>query len=103
MGRTFFCNQMKPLWFNLFHFLFAAQIAKEPPPLREIPPSCNPLTAEIIKMGLEKEPVQRASASELRTKASTALQEGSSVPHLWLVFHAGTVGTQHSCHCSSGT
>lgn len=81
---------MKPLWFNLFRFLFAVQIAKEPPPLREIPPSCNPLTAEIIKMGLEKEPVQRASASELRTKASTALQEGSSLPPLQLL-PAGTV------------
>lgn len=89
MGRTFFCNQMKPLWFNLFRFLFAVQIAKEPPPLREIPPSCNPLTAEIIKMGLQKEPVQRASASELRTKASTALQEGSRVvPPVGLLSHA---------------
>ncbi|KAJ7410931.1 hypothetical protein WISP_105390 [Willisornis vidua] len=53
----------------------ARQIAKEPPPLREIPPSCNPLTAEIIKLGLEKEPLQRASAAELKTKASVALEE----------------------------
>ncbi|KFV61637.1 Mitogen-activated protein kinase kinase kinase 14 [Dryobates pubescens] len=68
---------------NLFHFLFVTQIAKEPPPLREIPPSCNPLTAEIIKMGLEKEPVQRASASELKTKASVALEEVGGVTSPW--------------------
>ncbi|POI30640.1 hypothetical protein CIB84_005610 [Bambusicola thoracicus] len=62
-------------WTQYYNHPLCLKIAKEPPPLREIPPSCNPLTAEIIKMGLEKEPVQRASASELRTKASTALQE----------------------------
>jgi len=82
---------VKPLWSNLFHFLFVTQIAKEPPPLREIPPSCNPLTAEIIKMGLEKEPVQRASASELKMKTSVALEEGSDAPYLKLLIHAGKV------------
>lgn len=82
---------MKPLRSSLFHFLFVSQIAKEPPPLREIPPSCNPLTAEIIKMGLEKEPVQRASASELKTKTSVALEEGRNVPYIKLLSHAGKV------------
>ncbi|NXD87648.1 M3K14 kinase, partial [Halcyon senegalensis] len=72
-----------PLWSNLSHFLFVTQIAKEPPPLREIPPSCNPLTAEIIKMGLEKEPVQRASAAELKTKTSVALEEVGGVTSPW--------------------
>lgn len=33
-------------------------------------------------MGLEKEPGQRASASELRTKTSAALEEGRNVPSL---------------------
>lgn len=84
---------MKPLWSNLFHFLFVTQIAKEPPPLREIPPSCNPLTAEIIKMGLEKEPLHRASASELKTKTSVALEEGRNVLYLKLVIRTGKVAT----------
>lgn len=70
-------------WTQYYNHPLCLKIAKEPPPLREIPPSCNPLTAEIIKMGLEKEPVQRASASELRTKASTALQEVGGVTSPW--------------------
>lgn len=84
---------MKPLWSNLFHFLFVTQIAKEPPPLREIPPSCNPLTAEIIKMGLEKEPLHRASASELKTKTSVALEEGRNVLCLKFVICTHKVAT----------
>lgn len=70
-------------WTQYYNHPLCLKIAKEPPPLREIPPSCNPLTAEIIKMGLQKEPVQRASASELRTKASTALQEVGGVTSPW--------------------
>uniref|UniRef100_A0A8C3L0L4 Mitogen-activated protein kinase kinase kinase 14 n=1 Tax=Chrysolophus pictus TaxID=9089 RepID=A0A8C3L0L4_CHRPC len=70
-------------WTQYYNHPLCLKIAKEPPPLREIPPSCNPLTAEIIKMGLEKEPVHRASASELRTKASTALQEVGGVTSPW--------------------
>ncbi|OXB56644.1 hypothetical protein ASZ78_003935 [Callipepla squamata] len=62
-------------WTQYYNHPLCLKIAKEPPPLREIPPSCNRLTAEIIKMGLEKEPVQRASASELRTKTRAALEE----------------------------
>lgn len=70
-------------WTQYYNHPLCLKIAKEPPPLREIPPSCNPLTAEIIKMGLEKEPVQRASASELKTKASVALEEVGGVTSPW--------------------
>ncbi|NWR57815.1 M3K14 kinase, partial [Bucorvus abyssinicus] len=70
-------------WTQYYNHPLCLKIAKEPPPLREIPPSCNPLTAEIIKMGLEKEPVQRASASELRTKTSAALEEVGGVTSPW--------------------
>ncbi|KAJ7412611.1 hypothetical protein BTVI_45923 [Pitangus sulphuratus] len=62
-------------WTQYYNHPLCLKIAKEPPPLREIPPSCNPLTAEIIKLGLEKEPLQRASAAELKTKTSVALEE----------------------------
>lgn len=40
-------------------------------------------------MGLEKEPVQRASASELKTKTSVALEEGRNVLYLKLLIRAG--------------
>ncbi|NXV90518.1 M3K14 kinase, partial [Calonectris borealis] len=70
-------------WTQYYNHPLCLKIAKEPPPLREIPPSCNPLTVEIIKMGLEKEPVQRASASELKTKTSVALEEVGGVTSPW--------------------
>ncbi|XP_062451692.1 mitogen-activated protein kinase kinase kinase 14 [Rhea pennata] len=70
-------------WTQYYNHPLCLKIAKEPPPLREIPPSCNPLTAEIIKMGLEKEPVQRASASELKTKTTVALEEVGGVTSPW--------------------
>lgn len=57
---------------------FGPQIANEPPPVREIPPSCSPLTAQAIQEGLRKEPVHRASATELRGKVGRALQQGKS-------------------------
>lgn len=57
---------------------FDPQIASEPPPVREIPPSCAPLTAQAIQEGLRKEPGHRASAVELGGKVSLALQHGKS-------------------------
>ncbi|XP_036254846.1 mitogen-activated protein kinase kinase kinase 14 [Molothrus aeneus] len=70
-------------WTQYYNHPLCLKIAKEPPPLREIPPSCNPLTAEIIKLGLEKEPLQRASASELKTKTTVALEEVGGVRSPW--------------------
>lgn len=58
--------------------LFDSQIASEPPPVREIPPSCAPLTAQAIEEGLRKEPGRRASAVELGGKVSLALQHGKN-------------------------
>ncbi|KAK2110969.1 hypothetical protein P7K49_010715 [Saguinus oedipus] len=51
------------------------QIASEPPPVREIPPSCAPLTAQALQEGLRKEPIHRVSAAELGGKVSQALQQ----------------------------
>ncbi|XP_044302863.1 mitogen-activated protein kinase kinase kinase 14 isoform X2 [Varanus komodoensis] len=62
-------------WTRYYNHPLCLKIAKEPPPLREIPPSCHPFTAQVIKAGLEKEPTKRSSAAELRMKASTALEQ----------------------------
>uniref|UniRef100_A0A8C7JUL3 Mitogen-activated protein kinase kinase kinase 14a n=1 Tax=Oncorhynchus kisutch TaxID=8019 RepID=A0A8C7JUL3_ONCKI len=60
----------RPLYFK---------IANEPPPLREIPPDCSPFTANVIKVGLQKEPTKRASAPELKGRAARALREGEGL------------------------
>ncbi|XP_047427143.1 mitogen-activated protein kinase kinase kinase 14 [Mugil cephalus] len=62
-------------WTRYYTCRLYLKIANEPPPLREIPPDCSPLTAEVIKAGLEKDPVKRSSASELKDKADRALRE----------------------------
>ncbi|XP_055431626.1 mitogen-activated protein kinase kinase kinase 14 isoform X2 [Bubalus kerabau] len=61
-------------WTQYFRGPLCLKIASEPPPVREIPPSCAPLTAQAIQEGLRKEPVHRASAVELGGKVSLALQ-----------------------------
>lgn len=65
-----------------FPWLIGLQIANEPPPLREIPPDCGSLTAEVIKAGLQKDPLKRSSATDLREKTDRALREGKSALHL---------------------
>lgn len=61
-------------WMSLIECI---QIANEPPPLREIPPDCGPLTAEVLRAGLQKDPGKRASASVLKEKTIKALKEGN--------------------------
>ncbi|XP_076121257.1 mitogen-activated protein kinase kinase kinase 14 [Alosa pseudoharengus] len=61
-------------WTRLYSRPLYLTIANEPPPLREIPPDCCPLVTEVLKAGLEKEPIRRASAQELRVQATRALQ-----------------------------
>ncbi|XP_008302499.1 mitogen-activated protein kinase kinase kinase 14 [Stegastes partitus] len=62
-------------WTRYYTCRLYLKIANEPPPLREIPPDCSPLTAEVIKAGLQKDPVKRSSASELKEKTDAALRE----------------------------
>ncbi|XP_035470607.1 mitogen-activated protein kinase kinase kinase 14 isoform X2 [Scophthalmus maximus] len=62
-------------WTRYYTCRLYLKIADEPPPLREIPPDCSPLTAEVLKAGLQKDPVKRASASDLKEKALRALKE----------------------------
>ncbi|XP_061448173.1 mitogen-activated protein kinase kinase kinase 14 [Rhineura floridana] len=70
-------------WTQYYNHPLCLKIAKEPPPLREIPPSCHPFTANLIKAGLEKEPAKRASAAELRMKACTALEKVGGLKSPW--------------------
>ncbi|XP_044036146.1 mitogen-activated protein kinase kinase kinase 14 isoform X2 [Siniperca chuatsi] len=62
-------------WTRYYTCRLYLKIANEPPPLREIPPDCSPLTAEVIKAGLQKDPTKRASASDLKAKTARALKE----------------------------
>ncbi|XP_062388244.1 mitogen-activated protein kinase kinase kinase 14 [Sardina pilchardus] len=61
-------------WTRLYSRPLYLTIANEPPPLREIPPDCGPLVTEVLKAGLQKEPIRRASTQELRVQATRALQ-----------------------------
>ncbi|XP_070704074.1 mitogen-activated protein kinase kinase kinase 14 [Pempheris klunzingeri] len=62
-------------WTRYYTCRLYLKIANEPPPLREIPPDCCPVTAEVMKVGFQKDPTKRASASDLREKSARALKE----------------------------
>ncbi|OCT60054.1 mitogen-activated protein kinase kinase kinase 14 [Xenopus laevis] len=51
------------------------KIATEPPPVQEIPPTCDPQTCEVIVEGLEKDPVRRVTAARLQEKVHLALHK----------------------------
>ncbi|XP_077921972.1 mitogen-activated protein kinase kinase kinase 14 isoform X2 [Halichoerus grypus] len=70
-------------WTQYFRGPLCLKIASEPPPVREIPPSCAPLTAQAIQEGLRKEPGHRASAVELGGKVSLALQHVGGLRSPW--------------------
>ncbi|EHB09273.1 Mitogen-activated protein kinase kinase kinase 14 [Heterocephalus glaber] len=70
-------------WTQYFRGPLCLKIAREPPPVREIPASCGPLTAQAIRQGLRKEPVQRASAGELLGKVCGALQQVGGLQSPW--------------------
>ncbi|XP_026876090.2 uncharacterized protein LOC113583770 isoform X2 [Electrophorus electricus] len=61
-------------WTRYYAHPLCLKIVSEPAPLWEIPPGCNPLTFEVIRGGLVKEPVKRDSARELLVKATRALR-----------------------------
>ncbi|XP_038134179.1 mitogen-activated protein kinase kinase kinase 14 [Cyprinodon tularosa] len=61
-------------WTRYYTCRLYLKIANEPPPVREIPQDCSPLTAEVLKAGLQKDPVKRLSASQLREKTNRALK-----------------------------
>uniref|UniRef100_A0A3Q2ZJD1 Mitogen-activated protein kinase kinase kinase 14a n=1 Tax=Hippocampus comes TaxID=109280 RepID=A0A3Q2ZJD1_HIPCM len=71
-----------PPWTRYYTCRLFLKIANDPPPLREIPPDCGPLTAELIKAGLQKDPSKRASASDMKERAARALKQGAYTPPL---------------------
>lgn len=62
-------------WTRYYSRPLCLKIATEPPPLREIPHDCSSHTAEVIKAGLQKDPIKRASAKELSFKTAKALKK----------------------------
>ncbi|XP_038609698.1 mitogen-activated protein kinase kinase kinase 14 [Tachyglossus aculeatus] len=70
-------------WTQYYNHPLCLKIAQGPPPVREIPPSCAPLTADAIREGLEKEPGHRASAAELRPRVGRALQQVGGLRSPW--------------------
>ncbi|KAI1884124.1 hypothetical protein AGOR_G00223220 [Albula goreensis] len=62
-------------WIRYYSSPLCLKIANEDPPLREIPSNCKPHTADVIKAGLRKDPMERASATELKEKTARALEE----------------------------
>ncbi|XP_024127220.1 mitogen-activated protein kinase kinase kinase 14 [Oryzias melastigma] len=62
-------------WTRYYTCRLYLKIANEPPPLREIPGDCSRLTAEVLKAGLQKDPVKRSSACDLRVKTDSALKQ----------------------------
>ncbi|KAJ8251791.1 hypothetical protein GJAV_G00225480 [Gymnothorax javanicus] len=60
-------------WTRYYSSPLCLKIANEDPPLREIPSNCNHCTADVVKAGLQKDPIKRASAKELRECATRAL------------------------------
>ncbi|XP_013878954.1 mitogen-activated protein kinase kinase kinase 14 [Austrofundulus limnaeus] len=62
-------------WTRYYTCILYLKIANDPPPLREIPPDCSHHTAEVLKAGLQKDPVKRPSATQLKEKTDRALKE----------------------------
>ncbi|KAJ8348892.1 hypothetical protein SKAU_G00274810 [Synaphobranchus kaupii] len=62
-------------WTRYYSSPLCLKIANEDPPLREIPSNCNPCTGDVIRAGLQKDPIKRASASELKERTTRALLE----------------------------
>nr|XP_019966416.1 PREDICTED: mitogen-activated protein kinase kinase kinase 14-like isoform X1 [Paralichthys olivaceus]XP_019966417.1 PREDICTED: mitogen-activated protein kinase kinase kinase 14-like isoform X1 [Paralichthys olivaceus]XP_019966418.1 PREDICTED: mitogen-activated protein kinase kinase kinase 14-like isoform X1 [Paralichthys olivaceus] len=65
-------------WIRYYSHPLCLQIVNEPPPLWEVPSTCNNFTAKVFRAGLKKDPDRRASAKELRRKTTKALRAGHS-------------------------
>ncbi|XP_071318288.1 mitogen-activated protein kinase kinase kinase 14 isoform X2 [Trachinotus anak] len=61
-------------WIRYYSHPLCLQIVNEPPPLWEVPSTCNNFTAKVFRAGLRKDPDRRASAKELRRKTTKALR-----------------------------
>ncbi|XP_061701409.1 mitogen-activated protein kinase kinase kinase 14 isoform X3 [Syngnathoides biaculeatus] len=70
-------------WTRYYSCRLFLKIANEPAPLREIPPGCGTLTAELIEAGLQKDPNKRASASDMKERTARALKQVGGVRSPW--------------------
>ncbi|XP_056221345.1 uncharacterized protein LOC130161966 [Seriola aureovittata] len=61
-------------WIRYYSHPLCLQIVNEPPPLWEVPSTCNNFTAKVFRAGLQKDPDRRVSAKELRRKTTKALR-----------------------------
>ncbi|XP_060776977.1 mitogen-activated protein kinase kinase kinase 14 isoform X4 [Neoarius graeffei] len=61
-------------WTRYYTHPLCLKIVSEPAPLWEIPSGCDPLTCDVIRGGLVKEPGERDSARELLEKSKRALR-----------------------------
>ncbi|XP_046888174.1 mitogen-activated protein kinase kinase kinase 14 isoform X1 [Hypomesus transpacificus] len=61
-------------WIRYYSHPLCLKIVSEPAPLWEVPASCNHFTAEVFKAGLQKDPIRRASATDLRKRTTHALR-----------------------------
>ncbi|XP_038634988.1 mitogen-activated protein kinase kinase kinase 14 isoform X1 [Scyliorhinus canicula] len=60
-------------WKNIPMNQLLLKIVTQDPPVDEIPPTCSPHTANVIRAGLVKDPKYRATVSELRAEVNRAL------------------------------
>ncbi|XP_035467482.2 mitogen-activated protein kinase kinase kinase 14 isoform X3 [Scophthalmus maximus] len=84
-----------PPWTRYYSHPLCLQIVNEPPPLWEVPSTCNNFTAKVFRAGLRKDPDGRASAKELRRKTTKALRavgglSSCSVRTACEILHRGT-------------
>ncbi|XP_062269881.1 mitogen-activated protein kinase kinase kinase 14 [Platichthys flesus] len=68
-------------WIRYYSHPLCLQIVNEPPPLWEVPSTCNNFTAKVFRAGLQKDPDRRASAKELRRKTTKALRAVGGLSH----------------------
>ncbi|XP_028332115.1 mitogen-activated protein kinase kinase kinase 14 [Gouania willdenowi] len=59
-------------WTRYYSHPLCLTIVNEPPPLWEVPSTCNHFTANVFRAGLKKDPQRRASAAQLRRKTVKA-------------------------------
>uniref|UniRef100_UPI00398EE83E mitogen-activated protein kinase kinase kinase 14 isoform X2 n=1 Tax=Pristiophorus japonicus TaxID=55135 RepID=UPI00398EE83E len=60
-------------WKNISTNQLLFKIVTQDPPVDEIPPTCSPYTANVIKAGLVKDSTYRATIAELRAEVNKAL------------------------------
>ncbi|XP_058476595.1 serine/threonine-protein kinase pakF [Solea solea] len=92
-------------WIRYYSHPLCLQIVNEPPPLWEVPSTCNNFTAKVFRAGLQKDPDRRASAKELRRKTTQALRAVGglnpwSLKNAREILHRGKNAPSEDTQCS---